>query len=177
MISKIFRMQLNSLGPIRRSAFTNSNQSKWKLPNKRIVEPVNTTTQNSSVVLSKQPNLIYVQNPFTWLRNKVRLRLLRYTWDHDFEEKEFKRGATQVKKNEKSDLSQNLQIFAFLMFLCLFLFKKNPDLNFVFGQKIIYSQVVNHSIKISNTLSINITSVVLSLTNVYVFFLPYRQLL
>lgn len=51
---------------------------------------------NESVIRASQPNLIYVQNPMIWLRNKLRLRLLRYTWDHDFEEKEFKRGATQV---------------------------------------------------------------------------------
>lgn len=42
------------------------------------------------------PRLIYVQNPFTWVANKVRMKKLQYTWDRDFDEDEFKRGVKLV---------------------------------------------------------------------------------
>lgn len=107
---KIFRMQTIRLGHIPRKCVTLSNaRSNYTSPNQTkclLLENITSESkietlfkhekQIDTVVLTKNPNLIYVQNPFTWLTNKFRLRLLRYTWDHEFEEKEFKRGATQV---------------------------------------------------------------------------------
>lgn len=43
------------------------------------------------------PKLILLQNPFSWLVNKIDFRVLRYVWDPDFKEKEFKFGTRQVK--------------------------------------------------------------------------------
>lgn len=42
------------------------------------------------------PRLIYLQNPWSWLSNKMRLKMLKYTWDRDFREDEFIRGVKQV---------------------------------------------------------------------------------
>ncbi|CAH0727763.1 unnamed protein product, partial [Brenthis ino] len=42
------------------------------------------------------PNLILVQNPFTWLMNKIDFGVLKYVWDPDFQEKEFKFGTKQA---------------------------------------------------------------------------------
>lgn len=42
------------------------------------------------------PKLILLQNPFSWLMNKIDFRVLRYVWDPDFKEKEFKFGTRQV---------------------------------------------------------------------------------
>lgn len=48
------------------------------------------------------PKLILVQNPFTWLMNKIDFGVLRYVWDPDFQEKEFKFGTKQVITNLES---------------------------------------------------------------------------
>lgn len=42
------------------------------------------------------PRLIYLQNPLSWLSNKMRLKWLKYTWDREFREDEFMRGVKQV---------------------------------------------------------------------------------
>lgn len=102
MYSKIIRMKTNHL-----SLFNNAH-TWWCDSNPKqltTAQPFGHLQKNVSiedlkgsslVVAAKQPSLIYVQNPITWLRNKLRLKLLRYTWDRDFEESEFKRGATKV---------------------------------------------------------------------------------
>lgn len=54
----------------------------------------NNHTQRSS--LSTVPRLIYVQNPLSWLRNKIYLQILKFSWDRQFVESDFKRGAKQV---------------------------------------------------------------------------------
>lgn len=104
MNTKILRMKTLNLGFIPSKFISNIksnnqtlNLSINQISNELKIEPILKRPPRSTyLVLSKQPKLIYVQNPLVWLRNKLRLRLLRYTWDGDFEEKEFKRGATQV---------------------------------------------------------------------------------
>lgn len=54
------------------------------------------TLTSSFASLSTDAKLIYLQNPFTWFRNKFYLQVLRHSWDKDFRETEFKRGAVQV---------------------------------------------------------------------------------
>lgn len=57
----------------------------------------NNNKENSSFKSSTTvPRLIYVQNPLSWLRNKIYLNILRFTWDRQFVESDFKRGATKV---------------------------------------------------------------------------------
>lgn len=60
-------------------------------PNFVQLQKVHTNTGKAKV-----PRLVYVQNPLSWLRNKVYMKVLKYTWDRQFDESEFKRGATQV---------------------------------------------------------------------------------
>lgn len=44
----------------------------------------------------KVPRILYVSNPIDQLKTKYRLALLKLTWDPEFDEKEFKRGASKV---------------------------------------------------------------------------------
>lgn len=44
------------------------------------------------------PKFIYLQNPVTWIMNKLDFRMLKTAWDPEFDEEEFKRGAKQVSK-------------------------------------------------------------------------------
>lgn len=46
--------------------------------------------------------LIYMQNPWSWLCNKMRLKMLQYTWDREFSEVDFKRGVKQVSFMESA---------------------------------------------------------------------------
>lgn len=64
----------------------------------RNVHKTRSNTQKSSFNSSSStvPRLIYVQNPLSWLRNKLYLQILKFTWDRQFVESDFKRGATQV---------------------------------------------------------------------------------
>lgn len=57
---------------------------------------INTQKRLFSSSTSTVPRLIYVQNPISWLRNKIYLQILKYSWDRQFVESDFKRGATQV---------------------------------------------------------------------------------
>lgn len=43
------------------------------------------------------PPVYYFQNPFTWMRNRMQFGRLRNTWDPEFSEEEFVRGAKQVR--------------------------------------------------------------------------------
>lgn len=45
------------------------------------------------------PQLVYFTNPFTLLMTKFQFALLKFTWDPDFNEDEFKRGAAVVSLN------------------------------------------------------------------------------
>ncbi|XP_066990973.1 m-AAA protease-interacting protein 1, mitochondrial isoform X2 [Anabrus simplex] len=42
------------------------------------------------------PKLLYMQNPLTWLVNKLDFGMLRRTWDPQFDESEFRRGTKQA---------------------------------------------------------------------------------
>lgn len=90
-----YKIPMNTISSTSSSHFIN--KLKANHTNERIDPSIESAPQCSgNIVLSISPSLIYVQNPLTWLSNKFRLKLLRYTWDHDFVEREFKRGATQV---------------------------------------------------------------------------------
>lgn len=64
----------------------------------RNIKKTGTNTQTRSFTSSPStvPSLIYVQNPLSWLRNKIYLQILKFSWDRQFVESDFKRGATQV---------------------------------------------------------------------------------
>lgn len=49
--------------------------------------------QSSSTVITK---LIYIQNPWHWMRNKLLFYYLKLSWDPNFLKNEFERGAKQV---------------------------------------------------------------------------------
>lgn len=52
---------------------------------------------NELVKYEKQlPTLIYIQNPITWMINKIDFKMLRSAWDPEFDESEFRRGSIQV---------------------------------------------------------------------------------
>ncbi|CAA9999773.1 unnamed protein product [Nesidiocoris tenuis] len=46
------------------------------------------------------PRLLYIQNPLVWVTNKIDFRHLRVAMDPSFTEKEFTRGARQVRDLE-----------------------------------------------------------------------------
>lgn len=56
----------------------------------------------------KTPNLFFLQNPYTWAKNKFDLKLLKYSWDKDFNENEFKIGAKTVSISFYSRLLSSL---------------------------------------------------------------------
>lgn len=47
---------------------------------------------------TRLPTLIYVQNPITWLVNKIDFKMLKKAWDNEFDENEFKRGTKQASR-------------------------------------------------------------------------------
>lgn len=52
---------------------------------------------NNGYTHQKQvPTLLYIQNPITWLINKIDFKMLKNAWDPDFDENEFKRGTIQA---------------------------------------------------------------------------------
>lgn len=53
-------------------------------------------TNNPKSTKKRVPKLILVQNPITWLMNKIDFSVLRNVWDSSFQEKEFKYGTKQV---------------------------------------------------------------------------------
>lgn len=46
----------------------------------------------------KTPNLFFLQNPYIWMKNKIDFKLLKYSWDNNFDENEFKNGSKTVSK-------------------------------------------------------------------------------
>lgn len=44
----------------------------------------------------KKPKCLYVQGPIQWVKCKVKFQYLKYGWDWEFSEKEFKEGTKQV---------------------------------------------------------------------------------
>lgn len=46
----------------------------------------------------KKPKCLYVQGPIQWVKCKVKFQYLKYGWDWEFSEKQFKEGTKQVKK-------------------------------------------------------------------------------
>lgn len=46
----------------------------------------------------KKPKCLYVQGPIQWAKCKVKFQYLKFGWDWDFSEKQFKEGTKQVKK-------------------------------------------------------------------------------
>lgn len=78
------------------------------------------TEKSSFKSSSTIPRLIYVQNPLSWFRNKIYLKILKYSWDRQFDESDFKRGAKQVEFLTVSllvTISNNRTIQTFQMFL------------------------------------------------------------
>lgn len=67
---------------------------KHSLYGRTLPVAVQTVRQKSSAAA---PRLIYMQNPWTWLCNKMRLKKLQYTWDRNFSEDDFKLGVKQVR--------------------------------------------------------------------------------
>lgn len=55
-----------------------------------------TNFHTSTTSYGRHPRLLYIQNPFRWLQNKVDLKLFQLSWDRTFVENEFKRGVAQV---------------------------------------------------------------------------------
>lgn len=69
--------------------------------NSKICSIVKRDFQVSKTVYEKAtkrtlPTLLYIHNPLSWLLNKIDFKMLRATWDANFDENEFKRGAKQV---------------------------------------------------------------------------------
>jgi hypothetical protein len=54
------------------------------------------TSENYEKEKKPLPKLLYVQNPITWLVIKLDFRMLKQTWDPQFDEYEFRRGTVQV---------------------------------------------------------------------------------
>ncbi|XP_014280903.1 m-AAA protease-interacting protein 1, mitochondrial isoform X2 [Halyomorpha halys] len=54
------------------------------------------------------PKLLYIQNPVVWLSNKIDFRFLRYSWDSNFSEEEFSRGARQAISTVTQMVSKNM---------------------------------------------------------------------
>jgi hypothetical protein len=51
---------------------------------------------NSNKEEKSVPRLFIIQNPITWLTNKLDFAMLRSSWDPQFDEAEFRRGTKQV---------------------------------------------------------------------------------
>lgn len=51
---------------------------------------------NKNKKFPETPNILYYQSPIVWLKNKWQMRKLRNTWDPEFDQNEFTRGAKQV---------------------------------------------------------------------------------
>ncbi|KAJ9578866.1 hypothetical protein L9F63_004925 [Diploptera punctata] len=56
------------------------------------------------------PKILYLQNPLTWLTNKLDFGLLKRTWDPQFNESEFRRGTKQAISTITKFVSQNMFI-------------------------------------------------------------------
>jgi hypothetical protein len=54
------------------------------------------TSENYGKEKQPVPKLLYMQNPVTWLVNKLDFGMLKQTWDPHFDESEFRRGTKQV---------------------------------------------------------------------------------
>lgn len=59
---------------------------------------LNTYQQKTKKNERKIPNLIFFQNPYIWAKNKIDFKLLKYSWDTDFDENDFKNGTKTVSK-------------------------------------------------------------------------------
>lgn len=59
----------------------------------------NGTPPNNNKNIRKTPNLFFLQNPLVWAKNKIDFKLLKYSWDKEFDENEFKIGAKAVSKS------------------------------------------------------------------------------
>ncbi|XP_049766883.1 m-AAA protease-interacting protein 1, mitochondrial-like [Schistocerca cancellata] len=55
------------------------------------------------------PKVLYIQNPFSWLMNKLDFGILKNTWDPQFNESEFKRGAKQAVSTISQLICQDLR--------------------------------------------------------------------
>jgi hypothetical protein len=54
------------------------------------------SSENCAKKQQPVPKLLYMQSPVAWLVNKLNFRMLKWTWDPDFDESEFRRGTKQV---------------------------------------------------------------------------------
>lgn len=75
-------------------------QSKKLVKNHLNIQKLNFRTNQPKTNKNdrKTPNLIFLQNPYIWAKNKIDFQLLKYSWDKDFNENEFKNGAKTVSK-------------------------------------------------------------------------------
>ncbi|KAK6629856.1 hypothetical protein RUM43_003677 [Polyplax serrata] len=64
---------------------------------------------NELVKYEKQlPTLIYIQNPITWMINKIDFKMLKSAWDPEFDESEFRRGSIQAVSVICTLISRNM---------------------------------------------------------------------
>ena len=49
----------------------------------------------------KKPKCLYVQGPIQWVKCKAKFQYLKFGWDWEFSEKQFKEETKQVKKQFK----------------------------------------------------------------------------
>lgn len=81
----------------------------------RILSSVNTyrcfhkTSVDNEKPNKSFPKILYVQNPLSWLMNKLDFGILKNTWDPQFNESEFKRGTKQAVATISQLISQDLR--------------------------------------------------------------------
>lgn len=80
--------------------FEKNNNTKNLIKNHLNLKNINFKTYQQKTTKNERkiPNLIFLQNPYIWAKNKIDFKLLKYSWDKDFDENEFKNGAKTVSK-------------------------------------------------------------------------------